>query len=601
MRKVNHKGRRGLVWAVSLGAVSMLALATALPAGAAEAPPSTPSLLEAMVASGVITQGQADKILADARARDAAKAAQAAAQAPAAPASAAGGSASKTADGAVHVQYVPQIVRDQIKDEVKQEVMAQAKDEGWAAPGEMPEWTQRLKLTGDMRVRGEADLFPKGNILGSGSQVAWATINARSTPLDVSSLTNSASSATSANAIPYNNWNQERERARLRARLGVEADLGDGFASEMRLASGESSSPVSTNQTLGGSSGAFSKYQIWLDRANIRFEPANAGPWSVSAAAGRFANPFFSTDLIWNNDLNFDGVAATGKYRTVDGVTPYLTMGAFPVYNTDFNFSTYDSSKTASQDKWLYAAQAGADWKAAKDTAVKLGAAFYYFDNIEGHETSCAYSDITCGSDLFRPTFAQKGNTYMGLRNNDYSTYSSGTAYNYQYFGLASAFHELALTGKVDYDGLKPIFPGQDLRLSVDGEYVKNIAFNKSSIQAKDCDSAGHCWNNDANGRFNGGDTGAMLRLTVGTPKLASRWDWNLSLAYKYIESDSVVDAFNDSDFGLGGTNLKGFVLGGNLALTRNVWTTLKWMSADSIAGGTSASDVVFLDINAKF
>ncbi|PKU21340.1 putative porin [Telmatospirillum siberiense] len=589
MLQVNHSTRRAMALAVSL-----LALSAAAPALAADAPPSTPSLLEAMVASGVITQAQADKILADARARDAAKAAQGAApQTAAQPAPA--------NDGAVHVQYVPEVVKKQLREEIKSQVMAQARDEGWAAPNQTPEWTQRIKITGDMRVRGEEDMFPKGNTKGDGSQINWASINARSTPLDVASLTNSTNGATSTNAVPYSNWNQQRERMRLRARVGVEADLGEGFTTGVRLATGESSSPVSTNQTLGGSSGEFSKYQIWMDQAYIRYEPANTGIWGMSTTAGRFANPFFSTDLIWNNDLNFDGVAVSGKYQLAEGVTPFFTVGAFSVYNTDFNFSTYSSEKTTSQDKWLYAAQGGTDWKPAKDTAVKLGAAFYYFNNIEGKATSCAYDDITCGSDLFRPTFAQRGNTYMGLRNNNYSTYTSGTAYNYQYFGLATPFHELALTGKVDYDGLKPIFRDQAFRLTLDGEFVKNLSFNKSAINAKDCDTSGHCWNNDANGQFNGGDTGAMLRVTVGTPKLANRWDWNFSVGYKYIESDAVVDAFNDSDFGLGGTNLKGYVLGGNLALARNVWTSLKWMSADSIAGGTYASDVLLLDLNAKF
>jgi len=142
-------------------AVSLLALAAATPALAQQAPqPSTPSLLEAMVASGVITQAQADKILQDARARDIAKgiaqdAPRTAQSAPVPPAN----------DGALHVQYVPEVVKKQLREEIKQEVMTQAKDEGWAAPNQTPEWTQRIRFSGDVRTRFEEDMYPHGKAL----------------------------------------------------------------------------------------------------------------------------------------------------------------------------------------------------------------------------------------------------------------------------------------------------------------------------------------------------------------------------------------------------------------------------------------------------
>ena len=61
------------------------------------------------------------------------------------------------------------------------------------------------------------------------------------------------------------------------------------------------------------------------------------------------------------------------------------------------------------------------------------------------------------------------------------------------------------------------------------------------------------------------------------------------------------VDAFADSDFGLGGTNLKGYFVGGNVGLGDNVWATLRWMSANGIAGVPYAVDVLQVDLNARF
>ncbi len=575
----------------TLLAVSLLAVSTGLPALAAEAPPpSTPSLLEAMVAGGVISQGQADKILADARARDAAKAAapQAAQAAPAASSLPA-----PAADGAVHVQYVPEAVKKQLRDEIKSQVMAQAKDEGWAAPNQTPEWTRRIKFSGDVRSRFEEDMYPHGNAAGTVDTFNFNAVNTAGSPVDLNTL----NWKNNISPLPQYNANESRERARLRARLGVDADVGEGFTAGLRLATGADNSPVSTNQTLGGSGGNFSKYSLWLDRGFIQYAPLDTADYGLSATVGRFDNPFFSTSLIWADDLGFDGLAVKGRYQATPSVAPFITLGAFPVYNTDLNFATNESTKFASNDKWLYALQAGSDWKAGRDLNLKAGAAYYYFDKIEGKTQDCYFLDTACAADATRPSFAQKGNTYIDLRHNIGSSADPTTDPNYQYFGLAAPFHELALTGKLDYDGLKPLTGRKPLRVSLDGEYVKNLAFDKARIQGKSPDN-NLAADNDA---FDGGDTGYMARLTVGSPALKERWDWNVSIAYKYIESDATVDAFVDPDFGMGGTNLKGYIAGVNLALARSVWTSLRWMSADTIAGSPFSEDVMMLDLNAKF
>ena len=66
-------------------------------------------------------------------------------------------------------------------------------------------------------------------------------------------------------------------------------------------------------------------------------------------------------------------------------------------------------------------------------------------------------------------------------------------------------------------------------------------------------------------------------------------------------ESDAIVDGFTDSDFGGGGTNLQGYTIGGQLALSPHVWLTLRWLSANAIAGPTYKNDIIQFDLNAKF
>src|SRR5262249_49280137 len=119
---------------------------------------------------------------------------------------------------------------------------------------------------------------------------------------------------------PTLNTTEDRDRFRLRARLGLEADLSDGFTAGLRIATGSDASPVSTNQTLGGSGGNFSKYSLWLDRAFMKYEAdLSATPFdnygllrntNVTLTLGRFDRPFWSpTDLMWDSDLGFDGFA----------------------------------------------------------------------------------------------------------------------------------------------------------------------------------------------------------------------------------------------------------------------------------------------------
>jgi hypothetical protein len=168
---------------------------------------------------------------------------------------------------------------------------------------------------------------------------------------------------------------------------------------------------------------------------------------------------------------------------------------------------------------------------------------------------------------------------------------------NFQYFGLASGFRVVDLSGRIDFSHFNPV------HVMVDGQYVKNLAFNKSNLNNIAFNNLGPSPDptNQVPGAFAGGDTGAMGRITVGFPQVRQLWEWNAYVAYKYLESDAVIDAFTDPDFGLGGTNLKGYIVGANLGLGPNVWATAKWMSANAIGGSPFAVDVFQFDIHARF
>ena len=175
---------------------------------------------------------------------------------------------------------------------------------------------------------------------------------------------------------------------------------------------------------------------------------------------------------------------------------------------------------------------------------------------------------------------------------NDY-----GAINQWQYYGLATKFNVLALTGRLDYDGFEPV------RVSLITEFVQNLAFNKADINNIAVNNRSALDENNLTdvGQFDGSPYGWYGEVRVGTPSLSKRWDWQLNVGYRWIGSDAVVDGFNDSDFGLGGTNMKGFTVGGFLSLSQNVYLGARWMGADSITGPQYNTNILYFEINSKF
>lgn len=563
----------------------------------------TINLINLMVKRNLITREDADALIKQAEQEaDVARAQAAATQAKAERALAAQAAPpvpapapAPAADDEVRIAYVPDLVKKQITDQVTQNVMEQTREEHLAdtiAASSVPDWVKRFHVAGDIRVRYEGDDYPSGNAIGNFFN--FNSINTSASGFNVIGTT----------PPPQYDVDQNRDRFRLRARIGAEIDLGNGFTSGMRIATGSDDSPVTENQTLGGANSAqggnFGKYQIWLDRAFIRYEWGGQPNKDLTFTIGRFDNPFFHTSMLWADDLAFDGAAVQGKYEVVKGVTPFLSGGAFPVFNTDLNFSTDQSSKFSSEDKYLFAVQSGVTWTINKDFSLKAAGAYYDFENIQGKVSDpigLADANSVGNTDDSRPAFAQNGNTYIALRD---FTDPAPTTEN-QFFGLATPFHVVAVTAKLDYSHFDPF------HMSITGEVIKNVAFDRNAIinngPISDPGPQNNLLNNLDPNSFDGGDMGYMVRLDLGKVDLAELWDWNVQLSYRYVQSDATVDGFTDADFGgnLVGTNLKGYTIGGNLALSSRVWAGLRVMSADAVAGPTYKNDLLQFDINAKF
>lgn len=555
----------------------------------------TINLINRLVQRGALTQADATDLirLAEQDAQIARGQAQVLAETQAAVMQQQAAAPPPAAEDEFRVTYIPDSVKEQIRDQLRTEVLAQARAERWSAPNQIPEWTQRIKLFGDIRMRHDSFMFPPGNNI-TGVFPNFNSINT-GVPFDVSGAIFS----------PQLNVNQDRERTRLRMRLGFDIDLEDGFTAGIRMATGGGNTPVSTNQTLGstssgnsGQGGGFSKYELWLDRAFIKYEAALLPEANLMILLGRFDNPFMTnSQMMWDEDVALDGIAFKVTSPWQPGFKTFFTGGAFPVFTSYFNFPANNPSKYESYNKYLLAAQFGVEFKVTDDIEVKTSIAYYDWKNIEGRlsDPFVPLNTTDAGNtDNSRPAFAQKGNTYRPIRNITPTALNGfGTTNQFQYFGLASEFRQIYWTGRVDFNHFEP------LQISLLGEYIKNTAFDRAAVSSVAVNNL----TGGGAGAYDGGDTAWYMGVNFGKsiPAFDRRGDWAVGLGYRHVESDAVVDGFTDSVFGGGGTNMEGYTLNAAMALSKHTWFRFAYMSANQIAGPVLKTDVILLDFTAKF
>jgi hypothetical protein len=510
---------------------------------------TTTNLIDLLVQEGVLPKDKAEAMMKKAS-QDAASQVKQAKAKEAADAQAlkenpelAGVITPKQDDKSVRVQYVPEHVKKEMRDEIQKEVMTKLNYKAGTRLG-LPSWIDRIAFNGDIRLRYENDSFSSNN----------APVGFFDNDLRNSNLANST---------------EDRNRFRVRARLGADLEVNDWLKGGLRLTTGTLTDPVSPNQTEEINKG---KYTIGLDRAYLAASPL---PW-LSVKGGRFSNPFFHTDLVWDPDLAFDGVAATFTPKLNDTWSSFTTVGAFPIEETQ------SSEINKAKDKWLYALQTGIKWQVQNRSAVKLGIAYYDYQNVEGQSNPNTNNFF----DATVPAYRQKGNNTFNINDLNAGPNPAGV----DPIALASKFELINLTGQIDLLTFDPV------HVTLTGDYVKNIGFDASEIFRR------------TGNNYKEENEGYQMRLDVGHNSFnggasteVKPNDWQVSLAYKRLEADSVLDAFTDSDFHLGGTDAKGWLVGGNYAIDKNAWVSARYFSADEISGLPLSIDVLLIDFIAKF
>ena len=109
-----------------------------------------------------------------------------------------------------------------------------------------------------------------------------------------------------------NDW-QERERYRYRVRIGLRGTLADDWFFGLRLET--STNPRSTNVTFGDDSGVNGPFSKDSDRISVgQAYLGYKGFHDFTLTAGRMPNPLVNTSMVWDDDINPEGLAEQWKH-----------------------------------------------------------------------------------------------------------------------------------------------------------------------------------------------------------------------------------------------------------------------------------------------
>jgi hypothetical protein len=223
---------------------------------------------------------------------------------------------------------------------------------------------------------------------------------------------------------------EDRNREVVRFRAGVTKEVNELLKFGVRLATGSSNDPNTADITLGS---FVNDLEVSLDRAYVELKYED-----LFITGGKFGNPFRTTDLVWDGDVNPQGAALSYTFSGSEQITPKVS-GIYSVID--------EHSGTLIPDSWMWGGQTEFSIHASPDWNLTLAGAFYDYK-------------------IRSLSNADAGDT----RSNYLVSDSTGKA-----LGYVSDFDLLDAIAIIEYRGLGERYP---IRFS--GDYVKNLGANVS-------------------------------------------------------------------------------------------------------------------------
>lgn len=318
-----------------------------------------------------------------------------------------------------------------------------------------------------------------------------------------------------------------RYRFRYRARLGFTKAVNDWLNVELRLASG-TDDHRSTNRTLGDDED-FDPDELFIDRAFARAALPGWGGTSAKLVAGKISNPFMweaGRDLIvWDSDITPEGAALVLSRPLDEAVQLFANVGGFIV-----------DENSSSKDPKVFAGQVGARSQFSNGVSAGIRASLYEWRSLD--------------ESLADPNSDEFIDRALGTGN------------------LLNAFDSRARIGETS--GYLGLSLAEDWPVLLYGSLVTNFTADDAILGGIPVDEENLAW-------------GAGIEL--GSSKRLVK----LGAGYFYVEANSVISQFTDSDLFDGFTNRRGWIFYASRRLADGVDLTVTFLDSDSIKNSGGA------------
>jgi Putative porin len=396
---------------------------------------------------------------------------------------------------------------------------------------------------------------------------------------------------------PGPNDTLKRSRERYRLRLGLRGTLADNWFFGLRLET--STNPRSTNVTFGDDAGPFGKTSdgAFIGQAYLGY----TGIRDLKLTVGRMPNPLVTTLMVWDADINPEGMAEQWKHS----------------YNFSFGGGTTATAETYSKDsKSTAVATAAEPWKLKLDLFVNLGQFLYDDANPEnplGGRTSTAGRFNPNGDNWIlawqagaKLTFPK--DIYFQVAPVLYTYTGNGDSFNAFFVGGQRGLTNTASmnTNQVGINSLMVIetpwefgFKIHELPVRIFGDFAVNLDADDRATAA---------------GHPDKGDQRYAYQIGAGIGQLKSKHDWQLQAFWQHTEQYALDPNLVDSDFFDSRVNIQGVVVQAGYAISDAVVFNLSYgygRRSDRSLGTGGAGDIginpldkyqiLQADLNVKF
>jgi hypothetical protein len=171
---------------------------------------------------------------------------------------------------------------------------------------------------------------------------------------------------------------EDRNRGRYKVTLGVKTEASD-FYTDLAIAMGsggrsDNATFGNGNTTAANQNGSNNKENVFIKRAMVGW---NATDW-LAIEAGRMANPLYTTPMVWDGDLTFEGLAEKVKFTLNDGTELFGNFVQSQYVGDYKDFSNGAGNRVTNN---ILAFQGGAKYKFNDATSAKAAITFTKYTN----------------------------------------------------------------------------------------------------------------------------------------------------------------------------------------------------------------------------